>query len=57
MNNSTPGAIIKFDENGNVIQFNVIASSDKEATMVQQKLKPITRPSAWAKFKRLLQEG
>ena len=53
MNNS-PGAILKFDENGNIVQFNVIANSDKEAAMVNQKLKPITEPSAWAKLNRLL---
>ena len=53
MNNS-PGAILKFDENGNIVQFNVIASSDKEAEMVQQRLKVMTNPSAWARLKRLL---
>ena len=54
---STPGAIIKFDENGNVVQFNVIASSDKEAAMVEQKLKAMTQPSAWSWLKRLLPGG
>jgi hypothetical protein len=56
MNNS-PGAILKFDKNGNIVQFNVIANSDKEAAMVNQKLKPITKPSAWAILKRLLSRG
>ena len=53
MNNS-PGAILKFDENGNVIQFNVIANSDKEAEMVKQRLIPITESSACLRVKQIL---
>jgi hypothetical protein len=51
MNNSTPGAIIKFDENGNVAKINIIANSDTETAMVQQRLKSITKPSIWALLK------
>jgi hypothetical protein len=54
MKNSTPAAILQFDANGNVVQFNVIANSDKEAEMVKQKLKAITKPNAWSWLKRLL---
>jgi hypothetical protein len=56
MNNS-PGAILKFDANGNIVQFNVIANSEIEAAMVKERLKPITRPSTWSWVKRIFQGG
>jgi hypothetical protein len=57
MNNPTLGAIIRFDNNGNITQLDVIANSDKEATMVQQKLEALTKPSGWARLKRLFPGG
>ncbi len=57
MNIGNSGAILKVDANGNIVSINVIANSDKEADMVQQKLKMMTKPSAWSWLKRMLPGG
>ena len=57
MNIGNSGAILKVDANGNIVSINVIANSDKEADMVHQKLKMMTKPSAWSWLKRMLPGG
>ena len=51
------GAIIKVNSQGQIIRVDVVANSDKEATIVQKSLKKISNPSGWAKLKRLLPRG
>ena len=57
MNSDNLGAFIEFDDKGNIVIVNVIANSDTGTDLVRQKLKPITRPSAWTRLKRLLSRG
>ena len=57
MNESTTGAIIRVNEQGQITRIDVIANSDQEASLVQQSLENISRPSVWSMLKRLFPGG
>ena len=57
MDSNNMGAIIRVNDQGQIIRIDVIANSDKEANRVQQSLENISRPSAWTRLKRLLPGG